>query len=75
MLGPVLDKYLNHYQARINAKSPILGQETKNYFDVDYRNTQDPIHLAQTNSIMFMLSGEFFYKQQGCSEYNPVVFN
>lgn len=25
MLGPVLDKYLNHYQATILARSPILG--------------------------------------------------
>jgi len=24
---------------------------------------------------MFMLSGEFFLNKQGCSEYNPVVFN
>jgi hypothetical protein len=76
MLGPVLDKYLNHYQATILARSPFLGQESKKqYFDVDYRNTQDPIHLAQTNSIMFMLSGETFLDHQGCSEYNPINFN
>ena len=45
MLGPVMDKYLNHYRQNMVLQSPIRGQEDKaDIFTFDFRNTQDPIH-------------------------------
>jgi hypothetical protein len=62
MLGPAMDKYLNHYQQMLVIHQPILGQEAvQDNFVIDYRNTQDPIHDDVNDSIMFMFAGEFFY--------------
>ena len=47
----------------------------KDSFVIDYRNTQDPSHDIDTNSIMFMFAGELFYNGQGCSEFIPTSFN
>lgn len=45
IIGPVIDKYLNHYQLPLKVSSPIVGLEDINdQFVVDYRNTADPYH-------------------------------
>ena len=71
LLGPAMDKYLNHYQQELYIPQPILGSLLHDHFIVDYRNTQDPIHDVEHNSLLFKFAGEFFYKGQGCSEFNP----
>ena len=61
MLGPVMDKYLNHYQQDMYLWSPVKGMEdVKDTFTLDYRNNFDPIH--DTYSVTFKFVGEFFYK-------------
>jgi hypothetical protein len=71
MLGPAMDKYLNHYQEDVFVPQPIFGSLLRDHFVVDYRNTHDPIHDVEHNSLLFQFAGELFYKGQGCSEFNP----
>ena len=69
MLGPVIDKYLNHYRQNVVIQSPIRGQEDKaDMFTFDFRNTHDPIH--DTDSVSFMFIGELFYKWSPCHRFS-----
>lgn len=42
MMGPIIDKALNHYKTGIILKSPFQGQTSEAQFDFDFRNTQSP---------------------------------
>jgi hypothetical protein len=42
MLGPTIDRYLNHYQLPLNLPSPFPGQTSVATFNLDLRNTADP---------------------------------
>ena len=69
MLGPVIDKYINHKRQNVVIQSPIRGQEDKaDMFTFDFRNTQDPIH--NTESVSFMFIGELFYKWSSCHRFS-----
>lgn len=71
MLGPVIDKYLNHYQMEIQVQSPIAGlEDVVETFTVDYRNVADPIH--EKNSVLFKFMGEFFFQHQACKTWSPI---
>ena len=75
MLGPVLDKYLNHYQQDIALKSPFRGQENLSHvFTLDYRNTADPQETADYEGLLFQFVGELFLNGQGCTEFSPIDF-
>ena len=69
MLGPTLDKYLNHYQQGIQISSPFKGQTTTDTLTIDYRNTHDP--TMWFGSIMFYFAGEMFHNGKGCSQFSP----
>jgi hypothetical protein len=43
LLGPVLDKALNHYRFDIRLPSPFIGQTTSGDFIFDYRNVYSPV--------------------------------
>ena len=71
MLGPVMDKYLNHYKMDVEINSPIRGQELVwDQFTIDYRNTHDPIH--EEESVTFLFMGEMFYQNKGCKQFAPI---
>ena len=42
MMGPIMDKALNHYQTGVILRSPFPGQSTEGIFYFDFRNTQSP---------------------------------
>ena len=42
LIGPVSDKYLNHYSYKFDQKSVIDGQNESETLILDFRNTEDP---------------------------------
>lgn len=68
MLGPVMDKYLNHYKYDFSFPSLVRGQDTFDYFQLDFRNVRDPA-LVENRADFFIL-GEILYNGNGC-DLNP----
>lgn len=42
LLGPAMDKHLNHYVFHFNQNSFVGGQHAHDSFTMDFRNVQDP---------------------------------
>ena len=59
MLGPAMDRWLNHYRLPVFLGSPFRGQNHWSYFDLDFRNTADPI--INDGNIEFYMLGELIY--------------
>jgi len=62
MLGPALDKYLDHYQQIILFKSIIPGSKKWAHLSLDYRNTLDPVIKASHAD--FFILGDFYYHKK-----------
>ena len=60
MMGPIMDKALNHYHTGVVLMSPFEGQTTKATFDFDFRNTQSPF-IGEGYMDSYIL-GELTYK-------------
>ena len=72
MLGPAMDHFLNHYLQVLPIKSIIKGQNAVDLFALDFRNTFDP--TFENSGLLFKFVGEFFYKEQGCQYFGPMLF-
>lgn len=64
MLGPSLDRYLNHYKMPLYLPSPFKGQTSTADFHLDFRNTNDP-YIGE-GFIDFYFLGELLYGNSGC---------
>lgn len=65
MLGPVMDGFLNHYQFPFAWPSMVRGQNTYDFFTLDFRNVKSP--KITEGQVDFFLSGELLYKGEECS--------
>jgi hypothetical protein len=64
MLGPVMDGFLNHYKFPFAWPSMVRGQNTWDFFNLDFRNVKSPI--ISEGQIDFFASGELLYKGEDC---------
>ena len=64
MLGPVLDDVFNHYHFKFTLPSLVRGQDTKDEFEFDFRNTWSP--QLTDGHIDFFMAGDFIYEGEGC---------
>ncbi len=67
MMGPVMDKLLNHYMITFPYPSIIKGQHTEETFTLDYRNTKSPF-ISEKGFIDIFLSGEIIYDKKDCGD-------
>lgn len=62
VLGPIMDRALNHYRMPLTLKSPLLGQTTQGHFVFDYRNVYSPVLYGGYADFFFageLLHGDF----------------
>ena len=62
LLGPVMEKYLDHYKQVMYFESVLPGDENWAHIELDYRNTQDPI--IREDSMDFFIIGEMYYNKK-----------
>lgn len=70
MLGPVMDKFANHYQMPQVIESIADGTDASWVYFVDYRNTRNP-YIGE-NRVVFSLYGEMYaLSRDRCDHYDP----
>ena len=65
MAGPVMDSFLNHYMWPFAFPSLVKGQNTWDWFTLDFRQTQSP--YIGDGWIDFFISGEMIYGGNNCT--------
>ena len=69
LLGPVMDKHMNHYTHKFNQRSFIAGQGAQEEFTFDFRNTQDP--YISNGMADFRFLGAFSSSRVECENFDP----
>lgn len=70
LLGPVMDKHLNHYKHTFTQRSLIEGQMVSDDFTIDFRNVHDP--YVTTGYIDFRFLGAISsHGHVVCENFDP----
>jgi hypothetical protein len=70
LLGPVMDKHMNHYTHNFTQRSFISGQNSQDEFVFDFRNTMDP-YVSNGMADFRFLGALGSSKLSSCENFNP----